>query len=246
VVNASGCWVTPGLVDVQVNGGFGFDFTADPTTIWEVGRRLPRTGVTAFLPTLVSPNPETVHAAADVLRAGAPDAFVGAKPLGLHVEGPYLAPTKQGVHPAEALASATTHQSNTWPLDQIAMVTLAPELSGAIELIEDLVGNGIVVSLGHSNCTVKEAHTAFNAGAATVTHLFNAMSGLHHCQPGLCTAALRRPEVAIGLIVDAITLTVFTGHIGNTLFRNKVEPMCWETHKGPFQGIWVPPKCVKV
>src|SRR5690242_7819755 len=86
--------LAPGLMDLQINGAFGLDFTAAPETIWDVAAELPRYGVTAFLPTIITSPPETVRAAQEVLRQGPPDGFKGAIPLGLHLEGPFLNPAK--------------------------------------------------------------------------------------------------------------------------------------------------------
>jgi N-acetylglucosamine-6-phosphate deacetylase len=90
VFDATGLMVVPGFVDLQINGGFGSDFTSEPETIWSVGSSLLRTGVTAFLPTIVSSPPGTVQRALEVLAAGPPDGYSGARPLGLHCEGPML------------------------------------------------------------------------------------------------------------------------------------------------------------
>jgi N-acetylglucosamine-6-phosphate deacetylase len=94
--DARGLILAPGFLDLQINGGFGHDFTADPTTIWAVAAGLPRFGVTGFLPTIITSPLETVRTAQDILRAGPPSDWKGAQPIGLHLEGPFLNPGKKG------------------------------------------------------------------------------------------------------------------------------------------------------
>lgn len=196
--------VAPGFVDLQVNGGFGHDFTVDPTTIWDVGRLLPRFGVTAFVPTVITSRPDVPATALAVLAAGPPPGWSGARPLGLHLEGPMISPARLGAHPEHLVAAAETAVARTWletgtPL----MVTIAPELEGASAVIGVLAEAGVVVALGHSECTAEEAAKAFAGGATHVTHLFNAMSGLDHRRPGLAAAALTG-NVTVGLVVDGV------------------------------------------
>lgn len=195
----------PGLVDIQVNGGFGHDFTSDPASIWEVGRRLPEHGVTAFVPTIISSSPSVALAAFAALAAGPPIGWKGARPLGIHLEGPMISSRRRGAHPDDLLVKPSLQLAESWrsagpPL----MVTLAPELTGAEAVIAALRQAGTVVSLGHSDCTVTEARESIDWGAAHVTHLFNAMSGLDHRRPGLAAAALTHNTVTVGLIADGI------------------------------------------
>ena len=205
VRNAAGLILSPGFIDLQVNGGFGLDFTADPATIWDVAAGLPRYGVTSFLPTVITSPPATGRAAQDVLRAGPPAGWVGARPLGLHLEGPFLNPGKKGAHNPAHLRLPTPEAVADWsPEEGVRLVTLAPELPGASEVIAALAGRGVVVSAGHSPATYDEAAAGFDAGARYATHLFNAMSTLHHREPGLVAAALADPRVTAGLIPDGL------------------------------------------
>lgn len=202
-LEATGLLVVPGLIDIQINGGFGHDFTADPASIWRVGARLPRSGVTAFLPTLVSPRAPEVARAIDVLGLGPPDGYAGAAPLGLHVEGPMLSPRRRGVHGAARLRPPTIDLIRGWTLERgVRLVTLAPELTGAAAVIRALVARGIVVAAGHSDATYEQAAAAFGRGVRAGTHLFNAMSGLHQREPGLAGALLDTPGVRAGIIAD--------------------------------------------
>lgn len=203
IINAEGLLVAPGFVDLQINGGFGYDFTLAPESIPEAAARLPQFGVTAFLPTIISAPLETYKRALAVIRAPAG----GAQPLGLHFEGPFLNPERAGVHDRRFLLLPDARIVQEWePLERVRMVTLASELPGALELIEQLRKAGVTVALGHSLATYAEAKAAFDAGARFVTHLCNAMRPLHHREPGLAGAALEDPRVRLSLIVDGVHL----------------------------------------
>jgi N-acetylglucosamine-6-phosphate deacetylase len=205
VCDAAGLILAPGLLDLQVNGGFGLDFTADPTTIWDVAARLPRYGVTGFLPTIITSPPETARAAQAVLRGGPPTGWSGARPLGLHLEGPFLNPGKKGAHNPAHLRLPSVDAVADWsPESAVRLVTLAPELPGARQVIATLAARGVVVSAGHSLATYEEAAAGFDAGARYATHLFNAMPALHHREPGLAAAALADPRLTVGLIPDGL------------------------------------------
>lgn len=194
-----------GYIDLQVNGAGGFDLTTEPESLWEVGAVLPRFGVAAFLPTLVSPSFEIVDRARAAWAAGAPPGYAGATPLGWHVEGPFIAPTRAGVHDPARLQAPDLGAVADWsPASGVRMVTLAPELPGALEVVAALVASGVVASAGHSAATFDEARAGFDAGIRTVTHVFNAMPPLDHRRPGLVGAALADERVTIGLIPDGL------------------------------------------
>jgi N-acetylglucosamine-6-phosphate deacetylase len=190
----------PGFVDLQVNGFGGIDFaTADADGYRKAGEALLETGVTAFQPTLITaPEEELVAALREV-----PTGSIGPRILGVHVEGPFLSPERLGVHPA-----APRRDPDSALLERlleagpVRQVTLAPELDGALDLIDLLHARGVVVSCGHSNATAAEAHAAFDRGVGTVTHLFNAMRPFSHRDPGIAGAALARDDVVVQLILD--------------------------------------------
>lgn len=205
VIDVSGHLVAPGLVDLQCNGGAGVDLRADPERLWELARILPQWGVTAWLPTIVTSPPATIDRARATLAAGPPDGWSGAVPLGLHLEGPFLSPHAAGAHPVELLRTPSPEEVVDWSPDAgIALVTLAPELDGARAVIADLSGRGVVVSVGHSRATPEQVAASIASGAVAVTHLFNAMSPLHHRAPGVVGAALGDPRLTVGLIVDGL------------------------------------------
>ena len=193
----------PGLVDLQVNGAAGFDLTSEPERLWDVAAALPSYGVTAFLPTVVTSSPDVPARALAVLAAGPPPGWSGAEPLGLHIEGPMLAPSRKGAHPPQWLRDPSPELVAGWSREAgVAMVTLAPELPGALPVIEALVGRGVVVSLGHTNATADEVSSAVAAGATCLTHLGNAMPPLLPREPGPVGAAFGGSDLVAGLIVD--------------------------------------------
>lgn len=205
VIDASGLLLVPGFIDVQVNGGFGHDFTTNPESIWPVAADLPRYGVTSFLPTIITSPPETIAAAQHVLAGSPPNDFRGATALGLHVEGPFLNPAKKGAHNPAHLRPPNLEAAANWSPEQgVLLFTLAPELPGALEVVKTLVARGVVVSAGHSLATYAQAQAAFEAGVTYGTHLFNAMPTLNHREPGLPGALLTNPALTVGLIPDGI------------------------------------------
>jgi N-acetylglucosamine-6-phosphate deacetylase len=190
----------PGFVELQVNGFAGVDFMrADTAAYRRAGEAMLETGVTAFQPTLIT------AAEADLVAAIAevPGDSTHPRVLGVHLEGPFLSPARLGVHPALFRRDPDLElAARLLDAGPVTYVTLAPELPGALELIDFLRGRGVVVSLGHSNATAEEAEAAFARGVRTVTHLFNAMRPFQHRDPGIAGAALSRPDVVVQLILD--------------------------------------------
>ena len=190
----------PGFVDLQVNGFGGVDFAAaDASGYARAGEALLETGVTAYLPTFITAPEESLIAA---LRE-VPRVSLGPRVLGAHVEGPFLAAARMGTH---LLAGRRDPDPEllTRLLDAgpVRLVTLAPELPGALELIDLLGSHGVAVSCGHTDATAEEAEAAFDRGAVAVTHLFNAMRPFRHRDPGIAGAALVRDDVVVQLILD--------------------------------------------
>jgi N-acetylglucosamine-6-phosphate deacetylase len=196
----------PGYVDLQVNGFAGVDvMAADEHGVAELSRALATHGVTAWLPTLITAAVADTDRALGTLRRvlDAGPAPGEARPLGVHLEGPFLSPRRLGTHPAEHRRDPDPDLARRWcATAPVVAVTLAPELPGGLDLVRLLADAGVLVSLGHSDATAEQAHAGFDAGARTVTHLFNAMSPLHHRAPGLPGAALARPDVVVQLVVD--------------------------------------------
>lgn len=207
VIDGDGLRAVPGFIDLQCNGAVGIDLASEPERLWELAALLPRWGVTAWLPTIVTTPAGVVDRALATLATGPPADWSGAMPLGLHLEGPFLAPKKKGAHPESLLCAPTLEAIAGWSRNAgVAVVTLAPELDGATQVIAALVARGVVVSLGHSAATSEQAATAVDAGATWVTHLFNAMAPLRHREPGLAGVALTDDRLHVGLIADGIHL----------------------------------------
>lgn len=205
VLDATGLVLAPGFIDLQFNGAFGHDFTADPTAIWPAAAGLPRYGVASFLPTIITSPLDRVTSAQEVMADGPEPGWSGAIPLGLHLEGPFLNPKKKGAHNPSYLRRPDLGAIAGWSAENnVRLVTLAPELPGALHMVETLVGRGVVVSAGHSMATWEEATAGFAAGVRYGTHLFNAMPPLNHREPGLAGALLTDPRPVVGFINDGI------------------------------------------
>lgn len=203
-IDVSGSIVAPGLIDLQINGGWGHDFTGDPTKIGDVAARLPSTGVTAFVPTIVTTTKRRRLAAIDALTTHTFTSGAAAV-LGLHFEGPVISPDRPGVHDPDLIGVPAADELDTWSRERgVTIVTLAPEVPGALELTETLSNRGVVVSAGHTNCTSAQFDAARAAGLTMVTHLFNAMSPFSHRSPGPIGSALADGDVHVGLICDGI------------------------------------------
>jgi len=213
VVDVTGDWLSPSGIDLQINGALGLAFPdLTPTNadkLPEIGEFLWRQGVSGFLPTLVTTSVEKIQQSLAALShfISSPLSLPPhtARPLGVHLEGPFLNPSKRGAHPPECLLPLTLDNVKRVLGDYASLVkiiTLAPELDESGQVIPYLRSRGIIVSLGHSLATATQAHQAFDQGASMVTHAFNAMPGLHHREPGLLGAAMIHPAVYCGLIAD--------------------------------------------
>jgi N-acetylglucosamine-6-phosphate deacetylase len=198
-------FLVPGFVDLQINGYFSEDFAEADAAGWEkVARRLPETGTTAFLPTLITAPLDRLAASiatATELFAG----LSGARVLGLQVEGPFISPVRKGAHNADWIIDPTPSAVTTLleaGAGQIRIVTLAPECDGALDAIATLTSAGVLASVGHSDATAAQVAAAADAGAGMVTHLFNAQSPLRHRAPGVPGQALTDKRLTSGLIAD--------------------------------------------
>ncbi|MSP47971.1 MAG: N-acetylglucosamine-6-phosphate deacetylase [Alphaproteobacteria bacterium] len=202
-VPLDGGLLTPGFVDLQVNGGGGVLFNTTPTVdaIRAIGRAHRAFGTTGFLVTFITDAPEKMAAAVEVTRAALAEGVPGL--LGLHLEGPFVNPARRGIHDARFIRVPT--QTDLALLAELpvgrTLVTLAPELAPP-GLIERLVSAGVVVAAGHTDATYDQAMTGFRRGITGVTHLFNAMTPLASRAPGMVGAALDHQPAWCGLIVD--------------------------------------------
>jgi N-acetylglucosamine-6-phosphate deacetylase len=208
--------VVPGFVDVHVHGVEGVDALDDGDPIAELARRLPRFGVTAFCPTSIACDPPTLERmlAAVALARSKPPA--GARVLPAHLESNFINPEFKGGQPLDCLrAPRGGSRDGEFTGDEIlaviaarrtevGIVTVAPELDGALDLVRDLVSHGHVVSLGHSGATYEQGLAGIDAGARQATHLFNRMPPLTHRAPGLAGAVLEHDAVAAEVVCDLV------------------------------------------
>ena len=205
-IDLEGGWLLPGFVDTQVNGGGGvlFNDQVDVEAIASIGAAHARFGTTALLPTLISDTPAQIAAALAAVDAAIEQGVPGV--VGIHIEGPFINEVKRGIHEAHRIRrlDAAILETLTAPHRGRVMLTLAPELCDEDD-IRTLVGHGVIVSAGHSDATYDEAQRAIAAGLTGFTHLFNAMSPLHHRKPGAVGAAFDS-DTYCGLIVDDVHL----------------------------------------
>lgn len=222
----------PGFVDLQVNGFAGVDLlAADADGYARAGLALAATGVTAYQPTFVTTRSDELAAALDTLAGVMAEPPPGARILGAHLEGPFLSPARAGTHPTQHLRDPDPDLVEGWlSTGVVRSVTLAPELPGGLDLVGQLVAAGVTVSCGHTDADATTAGAAFDRGATTVTHLFNAMRPFHHRDPGIVGAAIGRPSVSLQLIVDdvhlapeAVRLAWAAGHGRTLLVTDAIE-----------------------
>jgi N-acetylglucosamine-6-phosphate deacetylase len=202
--------LVPAYVNIHVHGAAGHDvMEGTPQALLAVGTSLAGCGVGAFYPTTVTSSTEQTFRALDmiagVIEAG--PAAESAVPLGIHLEGPFLSPLKRGVHPAGLLMQPSISLfEQFWQAARghIRIMTVAPELPGAIELIQHASSLGVVCSLGHSDATLTQAADGFHAGARSATHTFNAMRRLDHRDPGIAAYVLDSDALFAEIICDGI------------------------------------------
>lgn len=211
-LDLQGDWLSLGGIDLQINGALGLAFPdlepQDFPKLTEICQYLWQQGIDGFMPTIVTTSINKIQRSlatiAEFIQT-VPQNQPTAKLLGVHLEGPFLNPSKRGAHPQEHLLPLTLDHvkrvlGNYSHL--VKIMTLAPELDPTGTVIPHLTKFGMIVSLGHSQATAAQAEQAFNQGAKMVTHAFNAMPSLHHREPGLLGAALVYPGVQSGLIAD--------------------------------------------
>ena len=211
-INAPGFLVLPGFADVHVHGGGGADFmhgTAD--AVRQVARTHARFGTTSLLATTLTASREATDTAIQAVRM-VMEAEPGqdeARIAGIHLEGPYICTAKRGAQPGEFVRPPDAAELSHWITlsgGTIRKMTVAPEVAGAEEIIRLACSENITVSLGHTNATAAEVEAAIGWGAASATHLFNAMPPLHHRQPGAAGAALAWPDIVCEIIADGVHL----------------------------------------
>jgi len=207
-IDASGKTVASGFIDIHIHGGRGRDIMEGSyEAINQIAKFVASHGTTAFLPTTVSTPRDDLLNAVRAVKKAMERGTEGAEVLGLHLEGPYINPEKRGAHDAEYVRPPSPDEIKELleaANRTIKIVTLAPEVDGSKELIEELGKLGIVASMGHSNATYREAMDAIKLGVTHAAHAFNEMRSFHHREPGVLGAVLVHDELTAELISDNI------------------------------------------
>jgi N-acetylglucosamine-6-phosphate deacetylase len=198
--------ITPGFIDAQTHGGNGYDFMeSTPEQIAGIMRWMASTGVTGALPTIatcsLADQLQYIRNLCQVQQKNPPGTAI----LGIHLEGPYISREHHGAQPSAFIRDPSIpeiEQAIQASQGIIRLITLAPELPGALEFINHVTSQGIVAAVGHSDATYEQVIAAADAGLSRATHLFNAMTGLHHRQPGVVGAALVRDDLYAEIILD--------------------------------------------
>jgi N-acetylglucosamine-6-phosphate deacetylase len=219
IINCDGGIIAPGFIDVQINGGFGYDFS-DQTQIkeglLEVSHGILAHGVTSFVPTVITSSSVTYSKVLPLIKEAMthPDK-TGAHILGCHLEGPFISHGKKGAHPPSLIRCKhplsleeieEVYGQKNLNKDIVSIMTIAPELDPNMSVIHELTKRGIVVSIGHSEASFEIGEKAVKAGASFITHLFNGMLGFHHRGPGL-------PGLLTSTAVEKERRTIFYGNV---------------------------------
>jgi N-acetylglucosamine-6-phosphate deacetylase len=205
--------LTPGFLDIHIHGGAGLDvMRASPSEMPRLGKFLATHGVTGYFPTTVAAALDATCAALERMATAIEGAVdedneVAARPLGIHLEGPFLSHKRRGVHPPECLVEPTVPIfDRLWQAARghVRVMTIAPEIPGAMEVIGEAARRGVCVSIGHSDSDLPTARKAVEAGARHATHTFNAMRPLDHRDPGIIAEVLTDDRLSADMIVDGI------------------------------------------
>lgn len=214
VVDLGDGLLVPGFIDMHIHGGAGHDvMEGTPEGIAVLELHLARHGTTSYCPTTVSAPVDTTlraleHLADEIEAVAKRDTHaLRARPLGVHLEGPFISKQKAGAQPLECITEASVESFNRlWQAARghVKVITIAPEIAGAEAVIREAASRGVCVSLGHSNATLEETRRGIAAGGRHVTHLFNAMRQLDHREPGIAGCALVEDSVSAEMIVDGV------------------------------------------
>lgn len=208
VIKGKDKYIVPGYIDIHVHGGGGSDvMDGDYEAINQIAIAHSHFGTTSFLPTTMTMSKDKIIRSLRSICKAVKKGTEGAEILGIHMEGPYINPEKKGAQKEDDIKKISIEgflEFNQASGNLIRLVTIAPEMPGAIGLIKYLYKQGIIASVGHTNATYVQTQAGIQAGLSHVTHTFNAMRELHHREPGVVGAALTSPELTVEVIADGI------------------------------------------
>lgn len=209
-VSLEGLFIAPGFIDQHLHGGGGAEIASGTTESFvETAKFHAAHGTTSFLATVISDSREKLEKIAKSYAALEEMDYKGARCLGIHLEGPYISDKYPGIHSEPHLRLPSVGEVSTLQRlsnGGIKIVTMAPELPGALDVAETLANEGIISEIGHSAADFNQTLEAVAAGFKGVTHCFNQMTAFHHREPGIIGAALTRPELYVELIADGVHL----------------------------------------
>jgi len=224
IIDAKGGYVVPGYIDIHIHGGGGADvMDGEYEALKKIAVTHSRFGTTSFVPATMTMSKEKIIKSLDNIRLTKQKGTGAAEILGINLEGPFISSEKKGAQKEENIKKASQQEFleyNSAAGNLIRLVTIAPEMPGALEFIRWLHQQGIIVAVGHSNATYQQTLEGIQAGISHVTHVFNAMRGVHHREPGVAGAALTFPDLTVEMIADGIhlhpvILKLLTQVIGN-------------------------------
>lgn len=232
-------YVSPGFIDLQIAGAGGYLFSSNtfPEALEKIADSIVKTGTTGFLLVLPTNTPEVYHQAIATIKSNPQPAL-----LGLHLEGPYISFEKRGAHVSEYIRQPDLNEIDSLLREGegiIKMVTVAPEVCNP-EFISKLNDHGVVVCAGHSNATFSEAINGFGWGIKATTHLFNAMSPLHHRDPGLTGATFQTGNIMASIVADGIHVDFNIISIAKKLLKERlylISDAVEENRQGAYQHI---------
>lgn len=202
-IDAEGMYLTPGFIDIHIHGAGGHDtMDDDPQSVNEISKCIIKSGVTSFLPTTMTMPSDAIKRTLEKIKKAVKNGTEGARVLGANVEGPFINKQYKGAQNADYIQKPQLEIIKNY-FNIIKLITLAPEIEGSEKLIKKLKKSGIIISAGHSGATYEIIMEAKNWGITHITHLFNAMTGLHHRKPGIVGAALEN-DLNCELIADFI------------------------------------------
>lgn len=239
IIDCNGKYIAPGLLDLQIYGAgeYLFSQVLSRSSLESISDAITATGTTGFLITLATNTPEVFRKAIEAAKGFNHPAF-----MGIHLEGPYMNPAKRGAHVLEYIRKPVMKEVEDLIRDSnglIKMITLAPEMTDPA-IISFLQENGVTVSAGHSNASYEESQQAFANGIRTATHLFNAMSPLHHREPGLPGALFGAKDVFASIVADGIHVAFPVISIAKKMMKERlflITDAVTETLAGPYVHV---------